>query len=395
MSELARHVVSLRVGGQSYSQWTEIEIARGIEQASASFTLTLLAPSAYRETDPPPVRPQSACTVTLNGEVLITGYADDCDGSHDASSSSWSVSGRSKTCDLVDCCEPDIPGKWTRATVLQIARDLAAGYGIDVSADAPVGEPLPRFQVELGETCFAAIERAARLRQLLVTDTPTGGLLLTRTGTVKAPGTLLDGGNIKAMSVRLTGSQRYSEYVCKGQRAGDANNTAANVSSVSGTSTDSGTLRRRVLVLQPEGRADAESCRARAEWEALARYGKSTIVTVTMPGWQREDGTVWKVNELVRVVSARYALDATMLIARLTFRRGVNDGTTTVLELQPPEAFTPQPIEARRKGTAKKEYSRYLLSDVEIAIRKNVSQKFGTASKVASVVLKSVTETFR
>ena len=341
MSQLPKHTVHLEVGGKRFSSWTSIAITRSIEQASASFQLECFEGASAKS--PVIIRPQSAAKVTLSTDggptvTLIDGYVDDVTVSAGKDSTGVGVVGRSKTSDLIDCMDPDGPQRWTDTTVLGIAKALAAGYGVDVVAEVDTGRPLSRFSVQQGETLFSAIERAARLRSLLVTDDAKGRLALTRASSQKMTGELRDGSNIITSQCSFRGSERFGVVVCRGQRATSENTTAAEAAGVEARAADASVQRRRVLVIKPEGRTDPAACAERAAWEMLTRYGKSVRVSVTVPGWVNAAGELWTVNRLQHVRIDRALINATLLIVGVTFQRDAS-GTTTQLELQPPEAF--------------------------------------------------------
>lgn len=351
---LPAHTVALDVTGQRFTSWTALQITRSLEQAAASFRLEAFEGASARS--PVIVRPQSSCSVTLSTEgrapaKLVSGYVDDVAVATGLDGTAVSIVGRSSTADLIDCMDPSGPHRWTNTTVLDIAQSLADGYGVEVVADVDVGRPLPRFAIQPTETIFGAIERAARLRSLLVTDDAGGRLVLTRAGSTSMTGSLRDGQNTIRMTCTYAGAGRYSEIVCRGQRATDADTAASDAASVEASAADSTVTRRRVLAIRAEGRTDPAACLERARWEMLTRYGRSTRVSVEVPGWTNAAGEVWTVNRLQHVRSDASMLDGVLLIVSVTFARSTA-GTTTTLELQPPEAFAqyqPPTVKAGRR----------------------------------------------
>jgi prophage tail gpP-like protein len=109
--------------------------------------------------------------------------------------------------------------------------------------------------------------------------------------------------------------------------------------------------RHRRLVLQPDGRTDAAACKARAEWEMLTRWGRSTSITAVVPGWLTSEGEVWAINQVVRVRVPPALIDDDFLIVEARLSRDLT-GTRTELTLQPPEAFAQYapPGRGRRRG---------------------------------------------
>lgn len=349
MTELAKHDVQLEVGGRSYSGWSSVEITRSLERVGWPFSLELYQGASA--SDPVVIRPQSSCVVRIDRQTVITGYVDDVSINVRGDGIEMPVSGRSKTSDLVDC-HPDPDGKrrWAAVKVEHLAAELAAEYEVDVVTDVATGAPLERFALQLGETVYDAIERACGLRQLMVCDDERGRLLITRAGSERIPGALVYGSNLISVSCRFSGADRFSEYVCRGQRAGTATIDADAAQLVNGTATDNVSRHRR-LVLQPDGRTDAAACKARAEWEMLTRWGRSTSITAVVPGWLTSEGAVWAINQVVRVRVPPALIDDDFLIVEARLSRDLT-GTKTELTLQPPEAFAQYapPGRGRRRG---------------------------------------------
>lgn len=349
MTALPNHDVRLEVGGRSYTGWESIEIERSIERVGWGFSLGLYHGADAAE--PVVIRPQSACAVRIGREAVITGYVDSVTVSGGPDQIEMPVRGRSKTADLVDCHpDPDGPRRWSAIKLELLAAELAAEFGVEVVTDVSTGAPLDRFALQTGETVYEAIERACGLRQIMLCDDERGRLLLTRAGSDRIPGVLEWGVNIERFSASFDGSERYSEYVCRGQRAGTATIDAAAAQLVQGSATDAVSRQRR-LVIEPDGRTDAAACKARAEWEMLTRYGRSTSISVTVPGWLSPEGEVWPINRIMRVRIPPALIDDDMLIVSVQLSRD-NSGTRADLTLQPPEAFAAYapPRRDRRRG---------------------------------------------
>ncbi|UVO19116.1 hypothetical protein KN217_05230 [Stutzerimonas stutzeri] len=95
---------------------------------------------------------------------------------------------------------------------------------------------------------FESIDRLITQKALLATEDGEGQQILTRAGRLRA-GTALDTGmNILTGSASLDFKERFSEYICKGQRAGNDQGFGAAVVQSAASVT-----RRRVIELRAEG----------------------------------------------------------------------------------------------------------------------------------------------
>jgi prophage tail gpP-like protein len=228
--------------------------------------------------------------------------------------------------------------------------------------------PLQDVQVQQGETCHALLERLARLQGLLLTDTAAGALSLTTVGSRIAVGALIQGVNILGASAELDCSQRFSQYVVKGQRANtddrldrpqapgaagaSGSPAGATVRACIGAVLDDFVGRYRPWLLTAETQADDALCQRRAEGEARRRAGHATRASVVVAGWRQiAGGPLWDVNLLVPVIAPWLGIDRVLLVAGVEFRKD-DSGATTRLELTLPDAYAAEGDPVPGAGTA-------------------------------------------
>lgn len=339
-----RNAVRLRVDGMEYAGWKSVSITAGIERQARDFSLSVtdrwpgLQAGVTRR-----IRPGALCEVFIGDDLVLTGFVDATPISYDGRQVTVGVTGRSKTADLVDCSAINSPGQWRGLRIEAIAAELAKPYGITVRSEVDTGAPVADHQVQQGETVAESLDRILRIRRLLATDTPTGELVIIRIGAGRTATDLVLGGekgNIREANVPLDFKDRYSEYVCKGQRAGDDDAYGESVSGESASSTDAAIARRRVLVFKQSGQADEGTCRDRVDYERAVRTGKSLAASYTVAGWRQGDGSLWLPNTTVHVRDALVGFDRDMLISEVQYRLD-ESGQTAVLKVAPPEAFHP------------------------------------------------------
>lgn len=330
--------VELKVNGRLYGGWEQVSIQRGIEQIAGAFTLSVTdrwnteaGQKAFE------IKPGQTCEVWVDGQIVITGYIDETEPAYDATSHAITVTGRDKTGDLVDCGAIYKSGHWINKTIAQIAQDLIAPFGIGLKVQADIGAPLPVFAIQEGASVFEELERAARMRALLLVSDGQGNLVLTRAGTDRAGAHLLEGGNILRASGMLSWKDRFSHYIVKGQRTGNDHAFAATVAQQQEAVKDATINRYRPLVLLAEDQDGNATLRQRAEWERNVRAGRGTRATVTVQGWQA-NGKLWQPNTLTRLQSPRLAADLDLLIVSVNYTLD-DSGALTVLDLAQPQAF--------------------------------------------------------
>lgn len=333
----------LMIDGKSYGGWTRVEIQRGIEQIAGGFVLQLT--SRYPGADEPmQFREGLPCQIRLGEDLVLTGYIDIFETDDTDTSSIVRVEGRCKTGDLVDCSAIYKSGQWRNVKLEQIVADIARPFGITVAV-APgtdTGDVFKRFALEEGEKAFEAIDRACRLRAVLVVSTPEGNLLITTASTVRAGVALVEGVNMKKFNSKHSWRERHSEITLKGQVPGDDQEFGAAAAHLKATAKDEEIDRYRPLVVIAEHGTSSKSLTDRAKWEVNVRMGRGKRGGCTLVGWRTgkdgQEGPLWRENTLVPVTSTRMYLDMDLLIVGCTYQL-TEQGKNIELVFARPEAF--------------------------------------------------------
>lgn len=331
----------LVIDGKVYGGWTRLEVQRGIEQIAGGFVLQLT--SRYPGVDrPAPLREGLACEVRLGDDLVITGYVDDYETDDTSTSSSVRLSGRDRTGDLVDCSAIYKSGQWRGVKLEQIVADIARPFGITVATATDTGEVFKRFALEEGEKAFDAIDRACRLRALLVTSTSDGNLLITTASEVSSGVRLEEGLNMTKFNSKHSWKERHSEIILKGQVPGDDQEYGAAAAHLQASAKDAEISRYRPLVVVAEHGTSNKSLGDRAAWEVKVRMGRGKRGGCSVVGWRTgkdgQEGPLWQPNTLVSVSSERMNLDAELLIASCSYQL-TEQGKITELTFVLPEAF--------------------------------------------------------
>jgi prophage tail gpP-like protein len=342
--------LTLSVNGQLYQGWSAIEVTRGIERMSASFRIAVSERWAGQNL-PWVILPGSQCTVSISGDLVMTGFVDEYAPAFDPARHEVSITGRSRTCDLVDCSPQLEGGQYSGYALDAIARAVAQPFGVPVVIETDVGGPLADATIERDETAYEFLERLCRLRGVLMTDDAQGRLVLTNTGTTRAAGRLVQGQNIYAARASLSWARRFSIYVVKGQHAIDSFNPAEVQTGLVASAVDPAVTRFRPRVSIAESQLDAGGMQQRARWMAIYAAGQATKATISVRGWRQADGSLWQINQIVPVTCPYLGVDQDLLVAEVSFRID-EEGHRTDLTVAPPEGYTPEPasLPARKSG---------------------------------------------
>ena len=341
--------VDLLASGRSHAGWQAVQVRLGMDQCAGMFSLQVSERWHGQDADRP-IAAGERCELQIDGETVITGWVDEARQTIDASSHTVELTGRDATGDLVDCSAVRKAGQWRGLRIEQIAAELAAPFGVAVRADVDTGRPLASFALQEGETVFEAIERAARIRALLLVSDGRGGLLITRAGSARVATPLVLGDNILQARVGMDLRDRYSSYVLKGQAPGSDLFNGTSASQVKALASDPGVRRHRPLIITNDAPDMAATLQQRALWEANVRAARSYDIELTVQGW-RHAGGLWRPNAVVPVVATALRLDADLLITHVMFSLDER-GSTTTLRLTREDAYTVLPLKAPAAAVA-------------------------------------------
>jgi prophage tail gpP-like protein len=297
----------------------------------------------FELSQPIQIKPGDSCQVLIGDEPVITGYVDRVAPAISADDHSVNISGRDKTCDLVDCSATIDTYDTIGLDLSSLARLICESFdGIFVKVETNPGPVFNRFAVQPGETAFACLDRAAKLRGVLLTTNGEGQLVLSAKGVFeRSNDALIYGKNIKSASAEYDWRNRFQTYKVNGQVPSfDDGETDPKTDEI-GEARDVNVMRKRPLILTAESWSDEAACRTRAENECCCRTGNSERVNVQVAGWRQSNGQLWKPGLLVAVALTALYIPGGMefVIATVRYTFSDSDRTVAELELKRPDAF--------------------------------------------------------
>lgn len=360
---LENHELGLIIGGKKFAGWKRVRVTRGIERAVGSFDIEASQrwPGLEAHFE---IEDGAACEVWIGNDKVLTGWVDVVDTDRDGDRARVQITGRSKTCDLVDCSDDFKSVEMAGLDLAAVARKVCQPFGIEVVAEDS-GPVFPVASANHGESPWRLIERLARQRQLLVTDDEEGRLVLTRLGSKRASDRLVhpsDG--LKRIGFIRDMSGRFSDYIVKAQAGnrwaggegsssggGEEGEAAVppSLAHVQGSFRDPGVKRYRPKVILSDGAGKTGEALANAEWQARRNVGRSKRIAATRVAWRQGDGSLWRPNMIVQAELPQLNLSAELAIAEVTYLKG-EQGTLCDMRLAPPEAYTPKPPQSPKTG---------------------------------------------
>lgn len=335
--------LTLKVGGATLSGWTEVRVTRRLEGMPNDFQVTFTdrfpgepAAVVVKEGDP--------CVASIGDDTVVTGYVDTFMRGYGPTGHTYTIAGRGKCQDLVDCSATYPGSQFTNMTLGQIAEALAKPYGIAVVQPADPGPVIPQLLINGGETAFEIIEPIARYAAVLAYEDENGALVLAAVGKKAAASGFKEGVNVLAAQASSSLLQRYSDYACSLVPL-DWLQDHTGPGPVKFTAKDPNVPRfRNLFFLLDTTQGAPDLAQKRVYWEASRRAGRGRQVKVTADSWRDSAGALWAPNTLAPVSLPGLKLeDVTWTISEVAYIKTAQ-GTLSDVKLMDPSAFAPDPI---------------------------------------------------
>jgi len=346
----SEEIVTVVVGGSRYSSWKSVSIGAAVKDAARSFRLEAACETGAAATAWT-FRAGAEVDIYFNADLVLRGYVDRYQPRISERDASVTISGRSKSADMIDSSAEHKTGRFEKKNVKQIAEELDKfGVGVEVGDGVDL-KTVPFAQLNPGETVFRTVERLTRSQGLAVMGRADGKIEITTGGKKRHAGGIVEGENLKQGEADHNWSNRHSKYVVKGQRA--SGSTAENLE-IEAEVKDESLPRYRPTVIVIAEDTDKDRAKKFAEHTRNRAAGNALKATVTLQGFRDDGGTVWEPNRLIWTDSSFLQIQQDMLIETVTFRQDER-GSMTVISLVDPKAYDAgtKSKQAKRRGVKK------------------------------------------
>lgn len=334
-TDLVPDAVTLFINKKVFEGWEDIQLTKELNVLASDFQLKL-TDKWKQDQEAFTVQPGALAHIHLSKKSFLTGWVDSLALSFASNERSITASGRSRTSDLVDCSVTG-ENEFSGLNLQEIATKACAPFNIPVIFQSPPGEAFAKVTIQQGETVFGLLDRLARQRKLLMFPDNEGFLNFAVAGRKKSPVQLKEGVNVLSGSATFDNSERFSEYIVKGQNLSFLGEPDQSTSP-SGTAKDNGISRFRPLIIVGETATDDGTSSDRAAYEAGLRAARALEVQVSVQGWLRSDGTPWEINEIVSCDIGSLGVRRNLLVKKVVYNKN-NSGTTATMTLIRPDAF--------------------------------------------------------
>jgi prophage tail gpP-like protein len=317
--------------------WTafeEITVHAAFNEAARSFSATIAAELGASTTNAI-FKAGTAVKIQTNGdELLLTGFIDTKDPVIEGEDAYIELSGRSSSQDFIDGAAEHETGYFENQDPLQIAQAISSEYEPQWTSDQQL-DKIPQYKVQQGETCFRCIEKMVRDQGMTITGTADGNAMITKAGTKRQAGSIVEGVNLKRGRGHHNVANRHSKIIVRGQRPVGHDDENLQIEA---TEEDSAVQRHRTVIIVQDADTDQGRAQKRAKNRKDRAAGNSLKATVTMQGWHDDEGQLWEPGNLVWTESPFLDIAQDMLIEAVDYIQN-NKGTTARLSLVDPQAY--------------------------------------------------------
>ncbi len=344
---LSREEITLEVAGLMIRP-VSITVDIGAGKAARSFSAKLAGTREQVRAWIDAFANSPPCKVLATGKVVLTGHLEKYSPRFDADSYEMTVSGRSKTGDLVDSSHGHKKGEFRDKAPKAIAEELAKEHGIKIDG-AGAAKAREVFRLNPGETVFDAIERLARRDGFNFTDTPDGNLHLFDKPDENHAGQLIEGRDFESGSADFDSSKRFKKTEVKGQSpiGHDADNLQIQVE----VEDESGARNRRKVIVAPEF-LRKQDAKKRAQHHRDRAAGRGITCEFTLSRWRDDAGEFWAPRKLVYIESPLLGVSQMMMLESVILKQGERDGTTAETSWVDPRAYGGKAGKGGKSGKA-------------------------------------------
>lgn len=331
--------VELLIGGRTHSDWSSYEIDSDLLTPADGWQVTLGMTNGEM---PPDVVNGAQVKVRVGGETVLTGRVDEIDHPVSKTSHTFTLSGRDKAADLVDCSAPVFTAKLIG--LKEIVTKLVFELGVvKVRIDADIALMREKINVEPGDSAWDMLAHAAEANGLWPWFEPDGTLVvggpdystpIVATLILRKSG---KGNNMLSLAKKESIHGRYSKVTVLGQTHGTDLEQGKN--NLHATATDTSMSWHRPRIVMDHEADNTQLCLDRArKLIADSRLNGLTFSAAVqghhLVGTQGAAPVLWKPGQRIRVISEPHGVDAIFFLMARKFTRSRSEGTRTVLTLK-------------------------------------------------------------
>lgn len=328
-------VAKLNVGGVAFEDWESVFVQHRWQEGWPLFRFTATEGTLPFEWAKLQFKPGDPCTITLGGQLAVTGIITQRQVSYAAQEHGVQLSGVGRQWAGSTSSIDSKDNNFDKMPALAAANKATKPFGLMV---LPVGmvdpTPFEVLQAQPGELVFDFLDKVARMRKATLGSDHLGNLLMIGQHSNPIVQQLTEGENILKMQCIFSNELMASIYALTGQFAVRDEKSMKQTAEMQAKAKGQmpGIYRFIETVTEQPVGSEAE-LQMRATYEALQRDGTQVRANVTVQGWLRDGVNLWRTGDNVLIYSPMCPLNLAMKIQTATFTQDDKGGTTTLLEV--------------------------------------------------------------
>ncbi|RXG91595.1 phage baseplate assembly protein [Bradyrhizobium zhanjiangense] len=340
-----QEVAVLEVNGLKFEDWESVWVQERWADSFTYFRFTAAErdPIINRRGGPFPLisklqfKPGDRCTITLAGQLAVTGFIETRQVAYDAFQHGVMLIGKSDTAGPAKSSVDTKTGNFDKKNILQVAQEVLSDYPVGIKVIGALDlTPFDKLQNEKGELIWDFLERIARPRGVVMGSDSHGNFLLIGEHAFPVIAQLVEGQNIKSCQCIITEEHTYSEYRVDGQAPASDDNSGTAASEMKAKVGGTSPVFSKLITAAEQPVKTIAELQARAKNESIWHEGTKIQATIVVQGWLRDGSALWHAGEEVSVYSPMAMLNNTLKIQNCTFTQDNSSGTITTLDLVSP-----------------------------------------------------------
>lgn len=338
-------VVTIAVGGSIWSAFEQITVRAAFDEAARSFSFVVAAELGASATNRI-FNKGTPVQISANGDLLLKGHVNRKQPKFAAKQAQITVSGRSSSADLIDGSAEHKTGRFENKDPLEIGQEIASEYSETGYESDQQLEKVEQYQLTPGESCHRCVEKLARQQGMTITGTAEGKAKITKAGSQRHSGGLIEGRNILTGSSDHNDSNQHSKYTVRGQRPFGHGVDNLEIEAVAN---DSSVKRHRpVIVIQDED-TTKDRTKKRAKNRKDRAAGNALKAQISTQGFRDDGDMLWTPGYLVWVESPFLDIAQDMLIESVDYAQD-DGGSIAYLSLTDPRSYGGQGGKGNQSG---------------------------------------------
>jgi prophage tail gpP-like protein len=285
-------------------------------------------------------------SVYLGGVLVVDGILYGQKFILGADNSTVELSGWSYTADIIDSVVRP-PYEQNKITLEDRAKELIEPLGIGIVFEADdADEQFERVTCEADETIFSHLSDLAKQRKVLISSTRKGQSLFWRANTDGDPvGTILEEfPPYQNLEIAFNGRERYNVYTAIGQSP-QKRGLKGKGKKFTAVAKDNSVPRSRFTAFNVT-ESTLGNIQGAADWARSKQLAEALSISFPVDSWYSPaENKLWQENTLITVQSkTMYVPDGFDFLIRAIEFNYDQDGTTAILGLIPPQAYTGEEI---------------------------------------------------